>query len=242
MIKTLKPGPNGEKVYDLGSKGFLKINLTNEQIGKYKAAFELKIGPDVKVIHDGTFVPELGKLVYGAIMMERGINLFDALNQKVISANAAKTQILELQRQLKQRKLGHCDIKLENCLYFLSYKQILLIDNGEIASYGDRREVHTPGINTTALTGHPSRERHIVGDGTDEKGFQNILKFISNWEMLANVGSSTVRTVSIKPVVSYVSNHPVNSNSNHSVTNLISSEGEADDEEEKEDLDWHSVD
>lgn len=113
-----------------------------------------------------------------SVTIEKGIDIDSAISKGMISTQQAISQVLALQKILKQHRVAHCDVKYDNCLYFPNKGRILLIDNGEITEYGKLRPVFTPGQNTTAF--RPNQLKGVVNEYTDAKGFELIVKRILN--------------------------------------------------------------
>lgn len=70
--------------------------------------------------------------------------LLDAIQQNKLSKKDAKTQLDNLKNTLIANRVQHCDVKPSNLVFDEDNEEVLLIDNGEISNFGEKREVCTP--------------------------------------------------------------------------------------------------
>jgi len=164
--KVVKIGPRGEQLIKKTENFrtiYVKKNLSLEAIANYKWAMDVRVGPPV----------EINKSERSVTIVE-GINPLVAVKRGMITKQEAISQVENLQAILRNNERAHCDVKLDNCLYFVELEKIYLIDNGEIKEYGQNRVIWTKGENTTEYLG-PGQEEGVAGPFTDSKGFKNII-------------------------------------------------------------------
>jgi len=109
--------------------------------------------------------------------MEEGVCIRQAIREKLVTVDEAFKQVQELHKKLYDSGMAHCDVKFENCLYFPQHGKILLIDNGDLAGYGNKRTIKTAGANSTLLLSpnEHHKERNMVGPATDLGGFMHVM-------------------------------------------------------------------
>ena len=165
----IKTGPHGEEIYRV-TQGtriyYLKKNLTVAALNNYQLAFSIGVGPNTKC----DFARKI-------VEIEEGANLAEAITAGMILQKDVHTQLYNLRKELEKNKVAHCDVKYANCLYFPSVQKILLIDNGDMTSYGQHRPVRTRGQNTTLFM--PSNVAGETSKYTDRKGFKGIIEYLN---------------------------------------------------------------
>jgi hypothetical protein len=162
---------NKERIIKLKDGYYLKENIqTREEVRAYQIAYEIGVGPEVKVDYQSK-----------SVMIKPGMKIQEAIKNDLISKQEAIKQVHQLKSTLCKHSKGHCDAKPDNCLYFPQDNRILLIDNGNIKNYGEKRKVKTHKMNTTLnSTTAINSEDGIVGKGTDGKGFRAIITAIES--------------------------------------------------------------
>ena len=167
-ILYIQSGPcDGEvvyKCYDSNEKKhfFIKTWLQNAQdhIKWFKWAAKEGIGVPITEVPNG-------------IKMPAGLRLAEAVEKKYILHDEVEFQLNLIKDRLKEEQTAHCDVKYDNCMFFVGWG-VRLIDNGDMSRYGEFRPVKTPGLNTTVLL--QGQIPGQAGPGTDEKGFEKILE------------------------------------------------------------------
>ena len=76
--------------------------------------------------------------------------------------------------------MAHTDIKLDNVAFDEVFKEVLLIDNGDIKKFGKLREVFTPHKNIRTKDIDKPWKWLIVDKNTDNLGFERLIKEINS--------------------------------------------------------------
>ena len=111
--------------------------------------------------------------IQNGVRMPVGIKLAKAVQERRILHGEVKFQLDMIQDRLKNNKIAHCDVKYDNCMFFVGWG-VRLIDNGDMARFGVKRMIHTPNQNTTVFVAGQIPGQ--IGPGTDEKGFKQIIE------------------------------------------------------------------